>query len=131
MKQDTLNAYRRGLDSGTLTSASANVVRELLDEIDRLRKLLGRTFHADGAETPKTKLGIGECNPAEAIHMAGQCEIILPESSGWKCYLFGSSPGGNGILWEPNEGCVPNFMVRWFMRICLGCTWVKPEVSDE
>ena len=34
----TLKDYRRGLDNGTLKSASPNIVRELLDEIERLRK---------------------------------------------------------------------------------------------
>ena len=50
----------------------------------------------------------------------------FPKLSGWKCYLFGNKSGGNGFLWEPDEKCVPNVLVRFFMKICLGCTWVKP-----
>lgn len=34
----TLKDYRRGVDDGTMKSATPNVVRELLNEIDRLRK---------------------------------------------------------------------------------------------
>ncbi len=50
--------------------------------------------------------------------------INIPNPSAWKCYLYGSK-GGTGIVYNPPEGCVPNFLVRWFMKICLGCTWVK------
>lgn len=39
----TLAAYRRGIDSGTLKTATPNVVRELLDEIERLREMIEQT----------------------------------------------------------------------------------------
>jgi hypothetical protein len=49
-----------------------------------------------------------------------------PKYSNWKCYLFGLKPGGsNGIVYVPLEGEVPNALVRWMMKVCLGCTWVK------
>jgi len=52
--------------------------------------------------------------------------ISMPRYSAWKCYLYGSK-GGIGLVYYPPEDCVPNFIVRWFMKICLGCTWVKIE----
>ena len=48
----------------------------------------------------------------------------LPKLSEWKCHLFGSD-GTNGITYQPVEGKVPNWFIRWMMKICLGCTWVK------
>ena len=51
--------------------------------------------------------------------------INLPKNSNWTCYLFGNRPGGMGMCYTPVEGQVPNRFVRFMMRICLGCTWVK------
>jgi hypothetical protein len=51
--------------------------------------------------------------------------INLPKLSNWTCYLFGNHPGGMGMCYTPVEGQVPNRFVRFMMRICLGCTWVK------
>ena len=44
--------------------------------------------------------------------------------SNWTCYMFGSKQG-NGIAYTPSEGKVPNIFVRWMMKICFDCTWVK------
>jgi len=52
------------------------------------------------------------------------CYINLPKLSNWTCYMFGGSPGC-GIAYTPEEGTVPNRFVRFMMKICLGCTWVK------
>lgn len=53
-------------------------------------------------------------------------KFIQRKLSCWKCYMFGSSPEKNGgILYQPTEGNVPNWFVRWMMRIFLACTWVK------
>jgi hypothetical protein len=51
--------------------------------------------------------------------------ITQPKLSNWTCYLFGNRPGGMGMVYTPAEGQVPNRFVRFMMRICLGCTWVK------
>jgi hypothetical protein len=51
--------------------------------------------------------------------------ITQPKLSNWTCYLFGNCPGGMGMVYTPAEGQVPNRFVRFMMRICLGCTWVK------
>jgi hypothetical protein len=49
-----------------------------------------------------------------------------PESSEWNCHLFGSDPAlGGGLIYTPIKGRVPNWFVRWMMKICLGCCWVK------
>lgn len=47
----------------------------------------------------------------------------------WKCYLFGNTADGYGMVYTPAEGQVPNWFVRWMMKVCLGCTWVKKEVK--
>ena len=52
--------------------------------------------------------------------------ITQPKLSNWTCYLFGGSPG-NGIQWTPHEGKVPNRFVRWMMKLCFACTWVKKD----
>jgi hypothetical protein len=53
-------------------------------------------------------------------------EFNLPKYSNWKCYLFGNRPDVNcGITYTPAEGCVPNFFVRWMMRICFDSVWVE------
>ena len=48
------------------------------------------------------------------------------ERSEWKCYLFGNTPQDNqGIVWIPIKGQEPNWFVRWMMKVCFACTWVK------
>ena len=52
--------------------------------------------------------------------------IDVPEWSEWKCYLFGNTPeANNGIIWRPLKGQEPNWFIRWMMRVCFACTWVK------
>ena len=53
------------------------------------------------------------------------CSIKQPKQSNYTCYMFGNRPGGMGMVYTPQEGQVPNRFVRFMMRICLGCTWVK------
>ena len=53
--------------------------------------------------------------------------VNQPKQSNWKCYLFGNRPGGNGIMYVPSEGRVPNRFVRFMMRICFDCLWVKEK----
>jgi predicted amidohydrolase len=53
-------------------------------------------------------------------------KLVLPEPSEWKCYLFGGDSTG-GISWRPDKGKVPNAFVRWMMKVCFGCTWVKEK----
>jgi len=53
---------------------------------------------------------------------------IIPqvERSKWHCYLFGTDPMiGDGFIYNPAIGEVPNVFIRCMMKICLGCTWVK------
>jgi hypothetical protein len=52
---------------------------------------------------------------------------ITPEQSEWQCYMFGNRPGGSGIIYRPTKGRVPNLFVRWMMRICFDCLWVKDK----
>jgi hypothetical protein len=53
--------------------------------------------------------------------------INLRKPSNWFCYMFGNRPGGVGIIYNPTEGQVPNRFVRFMMRICFGCLWVKND----
>lgn len=49
----------------------------------------------------------------------------IPPLSPWTCYMFGNKPGGQGLIYTPTIGSVPNAFVRWMMKICFGCTWVR------
>jgi len=62
-------------------------------------------------------------------YLAKHSEFIKPtKRSEWKCYLFGNNPEINdGILYHPKESCEPNWFVRWMMKICFDCTWVKEK----
>lgn len=52
----------------------------------------------------------------------------LPEWSEWRCYMFGNTPSNNcGIVWRPRKGQEPNAFVRWMMKLCFACTWVKEK----
>jgi hypothetical protein len=51
--------------------------------------------------------------------------IKQPKQSNWTCYMFGNRPGGMGMAYKPAEGQVPNRFVRFMMRICFDCVWVK------
>jgi len=53
--------------------------------------------------------------------------IHNPKMSNWECYMFGNRPGGSGIMYIPQEGRVPNRFVRWMMKLCFDCTWVKKD----
>lgn len=55
--------------------------------------------------------------------------LEILEMSDWKCYLFGNKPGGSGIVYYPQKGREPNIFIRWMMRICLGCTWIKGGIK--
>lgn len=39
----------------------------------------------------------------------------------WRCYLFGLTD----TFYVPKKGAVPNWFVRWMMKICFGCRWVR------
>jgi len=52
---------------------------------------------------------------------------LQPEHSGWKCYMFGNRPGGYGITYFPVKGQVPNRFVRFMMKVCFDCLWVKED----
>jgi hypothetical protein len=54
-------------------------------------------------------------------------KINLPKQSNWTCYMFGNRPGGNGIMYVPSEGRVPNRFVRWMMYLCFDCVWVEKK----
>lgn len=49
-----------------------------------------------------------------------------PERSDWKCHLFGADPTtGDGFVLTPAKEDVPNWFIRYTMKVLLGCTWVK------
>ena len=58
------------------------------------------------------------------VYPTGLFTIDVPEQSGWVCYLWGNKPGGNGMVYYPIKGNVPNAFVRFMMKVCFACTWV-------
>jgi len=52
---------------------------------------------------------------------------LQPERSDWKCYMFGNRPDGYGITYFPVKGQVPNRFVRFMMKVCFDCLWVKED----
>jgi hypothetical protein len=69
------------------------------------------------------ELGLDYEQPTYKFHITPQQD---PE---WKCYLFGNKPetGSYGIVYIPSVGNVPNWFIRWMMKVCLGCTWVREQ----
>ena len=52
----------------------------------------------------------------------------VEERSEWECYMFGNTPEINtGMVYIPSKGKEPNWFVRWMMKICFACTWIKKE----
>ena len=49
------------------------------------------------------------------------------EHSDWQCYMFGNRPNGTGIVYRPKKGYEPNWFVRWMMKVCFDCIWVKEK----
>lgn len=50
----------------------------------------------------------------------------IPPDQDWECYMYGSIPGTSGsMVYHPSEGQIPNWFVRYFMKVFLGCTWVR------
>ena len=52
---------------------------------------------------------------------------LAPKPTEWTCYLFGNRPGGSGLAWHLQKEEVPNRFVRFMMRICFDCYWVKED----
>ena len=63
------------------------------------------------------------------LHADGSYALHLtPEQSEWKCYMFGNKPEINdGITVNPKKGCEPKWFVRWMMKVCFDCTWIKEK----
>jgi hypothetical protein len=69
-----------------------------------------------------------EQSSGEIYRAAGEYSWVLPERSEWACYMFGNKPDINdGIKYIPRKGLEPNFFVRWMMKVCFDCTWVKEK----
>ena len=52
--------------------------------------------------------------------------INTPEYSNWACYMYGSKKSDSyKTIYHPKKGQEPNRFVRYMMKICLGCTWIK------
>lgn len=65
--------------------------------------------------------------PISTDYTSYSINLNLPKPSNWSCYMFGNRPGGSGMMYKPAEGQVPNRFVRFMMRICFDCVWVKNE----
>ena len=68
----------------------------------------------------------------ENIYKAkGEYKFYVPEFSDWACYMFGNKPETNyGMKYIPRKGDEPNWFVRWMMKVCFDCIWVK-EKNDR
>jgi hypothetical protein len=66
-------------------------------------------------------------NERLGLYKSAYTFTLTPEQSEWQCYLFGNRPGGVGIVYRPSKGKEPNWFVRWMMKICFDCTWVKDK----
>ena len=55
--------------------------------------------------------------------------IQFQERSDWTCYMFGATES-DGIKWNPEKFREPNCFVRFMMRICFDCKWVKKVKND-
>jgi hypothetical protein len=73
---------------------------------------------------------VRENNIGQPIRDFAGYQLTIPKLSNWTCYLFGGSPG-NGIQYTPIEGKVPNRFVRWMMKLCFACTWVKNNETQS
>ncbi len=64
----------------------------------------------------------------DAYVTTSEMSIKFPERSEWACYMFGNRPNiDDGIKYIPRKGLEPNFFVRWMMKVCFDCTWVKEK----
>jgi hypothetical protein len=52
------------------------------------------------------------------------------EYSEWRLYMFGSLPDKPGMIYKPVKGYEPNWFVRWMMKVCFDCLWIKGETHD-
>jgi hypothetical protein len=43
--------------------------------------------------------------------------------------MFGATES-DGIRWNPEKYKEPNWFVRWMMKICFDCTWVRKAKND-
>jgi hypothetical protein len=58
----------------------------------------------------------------------GEYKFYVPEFSDWACYMFGNKPETNyGMKYIPRKGDEPNWFVRWMMKVCFDCKWVKEK----
>jgi hypothetical protein len=73
----------------------------------------------------KTLQSLHDENERLGLYRGSYTFTLTPEQSEWQCYLFGNRPGGVGIVYRPSKGKEPNWFVRWMMKICFDCTWVK------
>lgn len=48
------------------------------------------------------------------------------KNSEWNCYCFGAKDG-EGIVWTPSEGKVPNWFWRKMQYLILGNRWVREQ----
>jgi hypothetical protein len=53
--------------------------------------------------------------------------LTFPKHSGWKCHVLGRAAR---IVWEPNEGEVPNRWVRFWMRVFFGSVWERIDEQE-
>ena len=59
-------------------------------------------------------------------------EMTRKRAEEWRCYMFGNRPDSKtGMVYFPWDADIPNWFVRWMMKICFACTWVKVEQKEQ
>ena len=65
------------------------------------------------------------------LYITNTLSHVFPELSEWSCYLFGNVPGGEGIVYIPKKGQVPNAFIRWMTKVCFACTWIRNKEENK
>jgi hypothetical protein len=54
--------------------------------------------------------------------------LHVPESSDWKCEMFGM--GAGGLIWHPRKGQEPMWFWRMMQYLCFGNKWINTKKVD-
>ena len=86
------------------------------------------TKREDAATTTRESYGIKESEMTKDEDITTNFVINKPPKySDWQCYMFGNRPGKIGMIYQPVKGYEPNWFVRWMMKVCFDCLWVKEK----
>jgi len=114
---------RSGVELRVETETIADVLRDAAAPIPERIKVDPDT----GNVTVTAPDNWSDTNTWTQTNEFGPWSLNLPEPSGWVCYLWGTHEKHPHTCWYPPKGQVPNAFVRWMMKVCFACTWVKEK----